>query len=254
MDFIVATIRCTFIEAIRGRLFVIALISALLGLGAAFFLGELALTESNAVRVTIVAALLRLGAVFLLIAFVVSSTTREFHDRLVALVIAQAIPRWRYLLGKLGGFVCVGLLLAVLIGLPLSLFVPFERALLWTGSLALELSIVAALSLFCALTLTQFVAAFAAASAFYLLARMIDGIQIMVGPLANHTVWSDRVMTALVQTLAHLLPSLARFTQADWLLDPAVSLSTLASVAAQALIYVVLLSAAALFDFYRQNF
>lgn len=254
MNFVVATIRCTFIEAIRGRLFVIALIGVLLGLGGAFFLGELAITESNEVRVSIVAAVLRLGAVFLLIAFVVSSTTRELHDQLVSFVIAQAIPRWRYLLGKLGGFICVGVLLAALIGLPLGLLVPADRVMVWTGSLALELSIVAALSLFCSLTLTQFVAAFSAASAFYLLARMMDGIQILVGPLANHTAWSDRVMTGLVQALSHLMPDLAHFTQAGWLLDSTVGASALGPIVLQAAIYVTLLGAAALFDFYRQNF
>lgn len=254
MSFVAATIRCTFIEAIRGRLFAIALITVLLGLGGAFFLGELAITESNEVRVAIVAALLRLSAVFLLIAFVVSSTTRELHDQLVSLVIAQAIPRWRYLVGKLGGFICVGALLAALIGLPFATFVAPERALLWTASLAFELSIVATLSLFCSLTLTQFVAAFAAASAFYLLARMMEGIQILVGPLANHTAWSDRLMTGLVQVLAHLMPSLSKFTQSDWLLDPLVGAGALGPIVMQAVIYVVLIGAAALFDFYRQNF
>ncbi len=254
MSFVAATIRCTFIEALRGRLFVIALITVLLGLGGAFFLGELAITESNELRVTIVAALLRLSAVFLLIAFVVSSTTRELHDQLVSLVIAQAIPRWRYLVGKLGGFMCVGALLAALIGLPLALFVYPERALLWTVSLAFELSIVATLSLFCSLTLTQFVAAFAAASAFYVLARMMEGIQILVGPLVNHTAWSDRLMTGLVQVLSHLMPGLATFTQAGWLVDAAIGASVLGPIVTQSVIYVALLGAAAMFDFYRQNF
>lgn len=254
MNFIAATIRCTFIEAIRSRLFVIALIAVLLGLGGAFFLGELAITESNEVRVGIVAALLRLSAVFLLVAFVVSSTTRELHDQLVSFVIAQAIPRWRYLIGKLGGFVCVGAMLAALVGAPLGLFAPADRVLIWTSSLALELTIVAALSLFCSLTLTQFVAAFAAASAFYLLARMMDGIQILVGPLAANTALSDRLMTGFVQALSHLMPGLAHFTQAGWLLEGAVGASTIGPIALQAAIYVVLLGAAALFDFYRQNF
>ena len=50
-----------------------------------------------------------------------------------------------------------------------------------------------------------------------------------------------------------LFPSLARFTQGHWLIDPAVSLSTLTPVLGQSAVYVALLGSACAFDLSRRQ-
>ncbi len=253
MNYIAGIARITIIEAYRSRMLAIGLAIAAAGFGAALFLGEIAITEVAQVQSTIVAALVRLGAVFLLIAFVVSSMVREYQDQIVAFTLAQPMPRYTYVLGKLTGFFAVAVVLAVLASLPLAAFAPTPRVLWWGGSLALELFIVAAASLFCVITLTHFVAAFAAVSAFYVLARSLDAIQIIAGSFSNSRSLADQVLTTFVSILATLMPHLDQMTRASWLTDPAAVAAELLPALVQAPIYVALLLAATLFDFHRQN-
>jgi ABC-type transport system involved in multi-copper enzyme maturation permease subunit len=251
--FVAATVRSTLIEALRSRLFAIVLIAIAASLGLGSFLGELTITETTPVQATIIAALLRLAMVFLLIVFVVSSMVREFQDQVVAIVLSQPLPRWAYVVGRLVGFFCVALALAMLAGLALLPFAAAERAAVWSASLACELFIVAAACLFCTLTLSHFVAAFAAVSAFYLLGRSFDAIQIIASAAGSTTSLADRAIDGFVATLAYLLPHIGRMTQSAWLVQPDWSASVLAPVALQATVYCALLFAASLFDFHREN-
>ena len=253
MNYIAGIARITIIEAYRSRMLAIGLAIAAAGFGAALFLGEIAITEVAQVQSTIVAALVRLGAVFLVIAFVVSSMVREYQDQIVAFTLAQPMPRYTYVLGKLTGFFAVAVALAVLASLPLAAFAPTPRVLWWGGSLVLELFIVAAASLFCVITLTHFVAALAAVSAFYVLARSLDAIQIIAGSFSNSRSLADQVLTTFVSILATLMPHLDQMTRASWLTDPAAVAAELLPALVQAPIYVALLLAATLFDFHRQN-
>jgi hypothetical protein len=54
--------------------------------------------------------------------------------------------------------------------------------------------------------------------------------------------------------LSWLLPDLSRFTQTEWLAHNSGNLDMLLPVMGQSMIYLTLLSAIALFDFYRKNF
>ena len=61
-------------------------------------------------------------------------------------------------------------------------------------------------------------------------------------------------MTFIAETLALLLPPLDVFTRSAWLVDFNFAWSELALIAANCAVYASLLTAAALFDFYRRNF
>ena len=63
---------------------------------------------------------------------------------------------------------------------------------------------------------------------------------------------SSQVIIAVIDGLAYLLPSLSRFTSAEWLLH-GTSWSVLGEIALQTLIYVALLAGATLFDLHRKN-
>jgi hypothetical protein len=57
----------------------------------------------------------------------------------------------------------------------------------------------------------------------------------------------------VVDALALLLPGLDRFAQSVWLADGTGSWPVLGANAVQAALYVTLLGAASMFDFYRRN-
>jgi ABC-type transport system involved in multi-copper enzyme maturation permease subunit len=251
----IATIaRYTLLEALRTRLpWLFAVVLALV-LVAAYFIQQLAITESTRLQIGFSAAATRLAAVFVLSLHVVTSLVREFNDKGLELTLSFDLRRSHYILGRLCGFTLIALLLALIATLPQLLLAPPQAALQWGLSLALELAIVTALSLFCIVTFTQLMPAASFVLGFYLLARALTAIRLMSDtPLVGGGTPSHQVISLLVDALALVLPALDRFTQSAWLADSAASWPALEANAVQALIYTVLLAAAAMFDFSRRN-
>jgi ABC-type transport system involved in multi-copper enzyme maturation permease subunit len=246
--------RTTLLEARRSRVLWLVGALVLLSLGAAGFLKQVAIIEAGAIQAAVLASLLRACAAFLTAAFVAIAMVREFNDKVFDLMLAGPWPRGVYLLGKFVGFSTAAVALAVTVALPLAPFVPLERLALWTFSLACELIIVAAMSLFFVITLTHVVTALAAVLGFYVLARSIAAIQVMAGAAEDSSAWTDRAADWIVHGIALLLPRFDLMTRADWLVAAAPEPAILASVAAQAVVYTTLLVAAAQFDLHRQNF
>lgn len=247
---IIPIARATLLEALRSRLFWLAAALLLLGFGGSAFLQQIALIEGQQIQAAIIAALLRLCGVFLVISFVIASLTREFSDKVVELLLAQALPRYIFVLGKFAGFAAVALLIALLLAVPLAATQPLPAVALWTLSFFCELLIVAAVAMFCALTLNQTVGAMAAVFAFYLLARSLAAIQIIAS--ANETAgWANRLADWSINGIALLLPRFDQMTQSAWLVDA--PSNALMLIGVQTLLYVPLIIAATLFDFQRRN-
>lgn len=243
--------RMTVLEALRSRLFWLLGAAVLASFGLAAFLQQVALIEAREIQATIIAALARACGVFLVATFVVTSVVREFNDKVIDLMLAQPLPRWAYLLGKFAGFFVAAALVALALSLPLLFFAAPARVGMWTLSLACELLLVAAVSLFCVLTLTHVVPALATVFGFYVLARSIAAMQI-IAATAPSAALSDRIADWLVHGIALLLPRLDLMTQSAWLVDAAPA--NLGHALLQTAIYATLIIAAALFDFQRKNF
>lgn len=250
-----AIARYTALEALRTRYvwLVLALVGA--GMAIASFTGDLAITETAQTQAAITTAIVRFAAVVLVMLFVTTSVQRDFSDKSVELMLSLPLPRSGYYLGKLAGYALVAVLTAIpLCGLALFL-VPHAASLVWGASLVLELLLVCAVSLLFAFAFGQVTAAISATLLFYLLGRSIAAIQLMAhGPLSEQGVISQRLMSGLVDGLAYLLPDLDRFSQSAWLLYPSGAMSVLQPLLVQTAIYVVLISAVALFDLNRKNF
>jgi len=245
--------RATLLEALRSRM--LWLVGALLALAVvlAAFLQQVALIETARIQAAIIAALLRGCAGFLVAAFVVMSMVREYNDKVLELMLAQPWPRAAYLFGKFVGFSAAALALAAILAVPLAFLAPPVQVALWALSLAAELVILAAMSLFCVITLTHVVPALAAVLAFYVLGRSMAAIQIIARPAEASQAWADRLANWIVEAIAAVLPRFDLMTQTAWLVDAAPAAGALGSVLAQAALYVVLLLAAAQFDLHRQN-
>lgn len=245
--------RYTLLEALRNRLAWLVLIMMAGAVALSGFLNELALTESRQLQAAVLAAVLRLAAVFLMAAFVITSMAREANDKGLELLMALPLPRAVYLFGKLAGFATLALMPAGLFGALGLFFAPPAQAGLWAFSLLCECWIVAAFSLLCMLTLSQVLPALAAAFSFYLLARAIGALQLLGHGAGVASSFGQQALNSGIDGLALLLPHLDRFTRSDWLVYHNGSGAELGMIAVQTVIYVVLLSAAALFDLHRKE-
>jgi hypothetical protein len=246
--------RFTLLEASRTRVvwlfvFVLALI-----FGAAFFIQQLAITESARMQIAFSAAASRLASVFVLSLFILTSLVREFNDKGLELTLSFDLRRADYILGRLLGFMLLALAMALLAGLPQMVIAPLNAALQWSCSLAFELIIVAALSVFCISTFAHLMPAASFVAGFYLLSRAISAIQLISAtPIVSDVTLSHQVFAWVIDALTLVLPSLDRFTQTAWLVDGAAGWTTVGVCAIQTLLYTALLVAAAMFDFYRRN-
>ena len=245
--------RLALVEARRGGLGWLALLSLVLGLALAGFLSQLALTESRMLQAAVVAALLRVCAVFIVAGQVVASVRREIDDKRLELALSLPLSRSAQYLGRLGGFIALGVMLALLFAVPTLLWAPPLAVACWALSLACELALVAAAALFFAMTLASLVPALAATIGLYLLARSVSAMQaIAAGPLA-----ADSVLQALARhalsAVALLLPALDRATRTEWLLYGAPDGQSFMLGLIGMLLYAALLAAAGVFDFARRT-
>ncbi len=245
--------RTTLLEAVRSRMLWLVGVLLVVAVASAAFLQQVALIETGRIQAAIIAALLRGCAGFLVAAFVVMSMVREFNDKVLELILAQPWPRAAYLFGKFVGFSAAALALAAIVSLPLAFFSPPAQVAIWALSLACELVILAAMSLFCVITLTHVVPALAAVLGFYVLGRSIAAIQIIARAADASQTWSDRLANWIVEAIAAILPRFDLMTQTAWLVDGPPAAGAIASVLAQAAIYTALLVTAAQFDLHRQN-
>lgn len=242
-------------EAWHGRYFLLIGAEVLAAVLLAALFGESALTEGVQIRVGTLAALLRFGVILSLALFAISSMARELSDGITLIHLSLPVSRATYLLGRFFGLALVSLLTVTGVTVLL-LFVALPGvALAWSCSLLLEGLIVAAFALLCAISLRQIPQAFAATTGFYLLARSVSTFEAIAAQQAQQGGdVSDLLAQYFLDALAHILPSLDRFTSSAWLMSGHVDVGLLGQLTIQATVYLLLLFAVALFDLQRKNF
>lgn len=252
----IAVIAChVLLEARRTRLPLLIAVALVATLATAVLGAELAVIESDRVRLTFYAAGARLAAVFIVAIHVIASISREFHDKGIDAVLALDLPRGHYILGKLAGFLVLAALIALACALPLVVTVTLVPWVQWTVALALELAVVAAFALLCVVVFKQFIPAAAGVLAFYMLTRVLSAMQLMSAhPVSGAGTPVQTVMRWMVDTLALVMPAFDRWPQSAWLVDAPAAWGGYTLALAQALLYVLLLAAAAMIDFQRRNF
>lgn len=256
MDSRIATIaRYTLFEALRTRLPVLVLGIVVALTAAAFFVQSLAISESARFQLGFYAAAARLAVVFVAGLYVLVSMTREFNDKGLDVLLSLDLTRSHYVLGKLAGYLGVAFLIAALSSLPVAWLAAPASAAQWVISLALELGIVVAVALFCIVTFNQLVPAACFVLAFYLLARSLTAIRLISAhPIEGAGTPTQQVFQFLADGLALIMPSLDAWTRTEWLVNEQTAWSQVLLIAGQSALYVALLAAATMFDFYRRNF
>jgi hypothetical protein len=92
--------RSVLLEPRRGGLPWLAAASLVLGVAAAAFLSQVALTETVARQLAVLAALLRAAAVFLIAAQVTGATLREIQDKGLELMLSLPLSRSTHYHGR----------------------------------------------------------------------------------------------------------------------------------------------------------
>jgi len=248
---ILAIARYTLLEAARSRLVWLVLVTIFVFGAASFLIRELAITDSLRLQTAFLATSMRAASFLLIAAFIIGTLQREFNDKGPALLLALDLPRGHYVLGKAIGMAGVASLIGLACAMPLALLVPGTAWLAWSASLLLEAWIIAAVSVFCGISLRGVAAGLALTLGFYLLAKSLATLQLISQASLEAASVSHRYMTQMLDILALLLPRLDEFAQTRWLVD-GVS-SALGPLALQALIFSALVTAAAMFDMYRKN-
>lgn len=242
-------------EALKNRLAQMLVVLMFIGFASALFVKQLAIMESVAIETAFIAALYRMGSVFLLAVFIITSQIREGNDKGLDLLLSLPISRALFFVGKFWGYASCALIAAAVISLPLFLLVPPVQVLAWGISLALELLIITAASLFFVMALTHSMGSLLSVMGLYLLSRTMAALQLMGATSLVETSGVVRQITnGMLNAIALLLPRLDLFTQTSWLVNHAGGMADLPALALQTLIYVTLLVGAALFDLYRKNY
>ena len=252
---ITAIARYTLLEALRTRLPALVLVTVIVLLAASFFVETISVTEGARFQAGFYAASMRLASVFIAAVYVLVSITREFNDKGLDVLLALDLPRSHYVLGKLAGSLAIAVLIAAAVSLPLAWLAAPSAVLQWAAALAAELAIVVAFALFCVVTFNQLTAAASFVLAFYVLGRTLSAIRLMSAhPLSGADTFSHQVIQFMVDALALVMPALDAWTQTAWLVNQQASWVAMLDLAGQSALYVALLAAATMFDFYRKNF
>jgi ABC-type transport system involved in multi-copper enzyme maturation permease subunit len=248
-------VRATLIEARFYRFPELAVSALAIGLIAAYFVSELALTEAAELGGLVLAAVLRTTAVVLTILLVTTAVVRDFEDNTIALALSLPLPRWLYLLGRASGFLVVSIALALIFALGMLVSLRSASVAVWGLSLAFELALVALIAQLFALSFRQVSGAALAALLFYVFARLLAGVQaIFANSLSiDREAVSTQFFGGLLTVLSWITPDLGRYTQAAWLVEPAAPWELLSPLLLETGVYGGLLLGVALFDFYRRE-
>ena len=246
--------RFALLEAARSGLPWLVVGALGLGIGLSGFLSRLALVESVALQAGVLASFFRLTAVFLTAALVMTSIVRESNDKVTELILSLPISRFSYYLGKLAGFSACGGILACVFSTAMLFWCTPLGVAAWCLSLIMEISLVAALSLFFVVTIRNMVPAFAAVAGAYFLSRVVASMQsVAASPLTGESTGLQHLANGGVDLVAALLPPLDRATRTEWLLYAPPPLGEFLQLAGLLLVYTALIFSAGMIDFHRRN-
>jgi hypothetical protein len=220
----------------------------------ALFLGGTALVEQRQFAAVLTANAARIVVVLSLVLITCFHIRRAFEAREVDILLSRPIARRDFVLAHVLMLVLLAAAAAVLAGIAVAALArPTWAALAcWTLSVFVEGTIVAVTALFLALMLTGGVASTLACLGFYVLGRMI-GVLSGIAAAASHPGPIDGALDQVVAVLALVLPRLDLFGRSAWLVHGLGDETGVGLALLQGALYVLLLGAAASFDFGRRQ-
>lgn len=253
---LIFTIKYTLFEAYKRKLWLISGFLILACLAVGVFAASISITEGSAAYYGFYAGLLRTGGILLLSAYIIVTESRILEEQAGPLILAHAISRSEYFLGKWIAYGLVGLLISVVAIIPLFPFVEIKVVLIWAFALVCEWQIAIGVSLLLVLICKQPVSAMGLFAVFFLFARVSTN-------LSAHTtkMLSDETLTLastliawLIRIACYLVPALDQYAYTARLIYPAARYTSILYISGEALIYSVLIVLLSLHRIRRRAF
>jgi ABC-type transport system involved in multi-copper enzyme maturation permease subunit len=249
-------VRYILLTAQRDSLFFGLALSIIFSTYVAFFLGSTAVVEEGQTALVYSAGISRIVLVLGLVVFVCFHIRRSFENREIDLMIVHPISRTKFILSYIIGYGIIALFFVLFTALVLYGFATYSDAkpnidgfMVWTSSVFLEAVIISAMAMTASLILRSTVLAVLLCLGFYVLARMVGFVLIIVTAPGNNEI--------SYQSFGHIskfVPRLDFFGKSEWLLYGFQSYEEIGLFVAQAAIFITLLLALAIYDFKKKEF
>lgn len=242
----------TLMEAFRNRLLYIIAFFIAITIGIAFFAGGLAIIEVEETQAQVLGLIYRFGAIIICSLIVISGANREFNDKNHELILSTSVTRTQYFIGKLLGYYAIGVLICLSVAITL---LPFAKPLAvaaWSSSVLCETFIAITSALMFATIINNLTLSILLQFGFYILARTMGAITMMVVSGSEDSIASG-LLGSLLKGIGYVIPQLHRFANSDWLSGIVTDFSSICFIALQAGIFCFFLIAVSIFDFNRKN-
>ena len=247
-------IKYVLMAAVRDRLILSMASLFILGACLSLFLGSAAVIEKDQFSVIFSAGGLRLIGVSGLVLFIVFFIRRSFDGKEVEFLLSRPISRINLLLSLSMAFSILALILGAAIGLCVFAMGPHLFSyghLLWVLSIVVENIIMVNVTLFFAMQISIASTAAIITFSFYVLARMMGQL---LGIVDSTLVNDTGPEAVVVQFVSVFMPRLDLMGQTSWLIYGLDGAFSFWFVAAQGIVFCLLIILAALFDFVRRQF
>ncbi len=252
------TIRYVVLTAIRDWLFVAILGALVIAVFLSHFLASTVLIEKEQMLSSFTASSARLVLVVGMIVFICFNVRRAFENKEIDLMLSRPISRASFIFSYWIGFSVVALAMLSALGLYMAFFYKYNYVGLsiWISSMAFEIFIVTAFSLFAAVILKSSVSAVLLSFGFYIVSRLVGFFSYAIDRYSNLDFKTfDFYSQKIIWLISYLMPRLDLFAQSKWLVYGADLVNTDWQIPIlQSLIYIPLLLSMAIIDFTRKQF
>lgn len=248
-----ATIRLVILTAVRDRLFAGLIALLILSGTLSIFLGSTAITEQLETATVFAAGAGRFVLVLGLTIFAALHIQTLFETREVEAILSRAISRTQFVIAYWLGLACVAGAMAGFFGLLLWGASGFQPGfLLWAATLVAECVVVVAVAMFAGLMMERATPTVLFTMGFYALARLM-GFFVGIRETATDFSPATTVVKHSLDLVLLFIPRLDMFAQTQWLVHGVERIDG-AFLSAQAVLFVILVIAAASYDLTRKQF
>lgn len=227
----------------------------------AFFSASVAIVEQGQFVVTYMAGGLRVIALLGLILFTIFFVRRSFDSRDVEFLLTRPVSRSVFVVSHVLAFsllaIGAGAMIALLVGAVASQYASLASFGLWAFGVTFELMIVVATAFFFSMVLGSPVSAGLATFGFYILARLMGQVLSIFHHAAHPDSMSDYLNLGagyIAQVIAVVVPRLDLMAQTSWLIYGGGALTDWMLIVAQGLVFIILITVAAIIDLRRKQF
>jgi hypothetical protein len=240
--------------AMRDKLMLSLVVASLVIVSMSFFLGSSAVVEQDQFVLIYIASTLRLLFVFGISLFVVFFIRRSFENKDIEYLLSRPVGRIQFVISYIVGLIVLCSIFSIFAaGIIAFISQGFDAgAALWMYSLFCELVIMSVAALFFAMALSSPVTAILVTISFYVLSRLIGNLLGIADDFYSGT--SFELMSNGIKALSSFVPRFDLMTQSSWLLYGAEGAVGYGFVTVQGIIFVAILSCAAMIDLVRRQF